>query len=413
MLAGCKRSLGRLCVALALALAAVAGHGAEAAQPRQAALVLDADTGEVLYAKNAEAKGYPASLTKMMTLYLTFEALEAGRLKLDQPLPVSKRAASQPATKLGLKVGETITVEQAILALTVKSANDVATVIAEALAGSEAKFAEMMTAKAHKLGMKSTTFRNASGLPDGGQVSSAQDMATLGLALYRQFPQYYAYFSAQKFKFRGQTVYSHNRMLKSYSGTDGLKTGYTAASGFNIAVSVQRNGRRLIGVVFGGNSAGARDQQMAKLLDQSFAALEARKALQLANVTPELKPGTELPNGSVEPVSYTASGTDTVRLAVAKREIAVVWGVQVGAYSSAESAADVLQTAAFTAGDLLGGAAAALTPVQQEENTLYRARFVGLTEAEAQEVCWTLKRGGLPCAIVRQTEEVARLTAGS
>lgn len=403
MLAGFARFFIRFGVALALCVAALGAGPSHAKAPREAGLVMDAKTGEILYAKNADAESYPASLTKMMTLYLTFEALEAGRLKLDQPLPVSAHAAAQAPTKLGLKPGQSVTVEQAILALVVKSANDVASVVAEALGGTEKHFAELMTAKARALGMASTTFRNASGLPDKRQVSTARDMARLAIALYREFPQYYHYFGTQRFDFNGQTIYSHNRMLRNYPGTDGLKTGYTAASGFNIAVSARRGGRHLIGVVFGGTSAGARDRKMAKLLDQSFAQLESRERFAANDATPETKP-----------VAFDAAGSGAaVQFAVAEREVAVVWGIQVGAYSSAESAANALQTATSTAGEVLDSAGVALTPIARDGATLYRARFLGLTEAEAEEACRALKRGDLPCAIVRQTEETTRFAAGS
>jgi D-alanyl-D-alanine carboxypeptidase len=220
--------------------------------------VVDAGTGEVLHQVNADTRNYPASLTKMMTLYLAFEALDRGRLKMDQTLSVSRRAQS-------------IKVKDAILALVTKSANDAAVVIAEALAGSEIKFAQKMTAKARALGMTRTNFRNASGLPNRRQLSTARDMARLAQALIEDYPQFYTYFSTEKFTYKGRTYSNHNSLLRRYAGTDGLKTGYTRASGFNLAASSLRDGRRLIAVVFGGKTASSRDRHITGLLDKGFA----------------------------------------------------------------------------------------------------------------------------------------------
>jgi D-alanyl-D-alanine carboxypeptidase len=244
------------------------------AAPPQAFIVLDHDTGAVLDARNADQPAFPASLTKMMTLYLTFRALEAGDLKLGSRLRVSKRAAAMPPTKLGLKAGRSIEVEDAILGLVTRSANDAAAVLAENLGGSESRFALLMTKTARRLGMTRTVFRNASGLPDGGQKSSARDLARLATHLITDYPQYYRYFSRKSFTYAGRTYGNHNRLLSSYRGMDGLKTGYTRASGFNLAASAVRNGRRLVAVVIGGNSAHARDVRMAGLLDDGFVKLE-------------------------------------------------------------------------------------------------------------------------------------------
>ncbi len=234
------------------------------------AIVIDADSGRVLYARNAENQRYPASLTKMMTLYLAFEALEKGRLKPGQRLKVSKRAQGMPASKLGLKRGSTITVQDAILSLVTKSANDAAVVLAEAMGGTEVEFAKLMTAKARQLGMTKTAFRNASGLPNRRQLSTARDMAALAQALIRDYPQHYHVFSATSFKYNGRRYRNHNRLLKTYAGTDGIKTGYIRASGYNLVASTVRRGKRLIAVVFGGKSARSRDSHITKLLNQGF-----------------------------------------------------------------------------------------------------------------------------------------------
>jgi len=234
---------------------------------KYAAIVVDANTGRVLFEKNSRDARYPASLTKMMTLYLLFEALDAGRVSLDTQIPVSAYAAKRPPSKIGFKPGQTIDVRSAILALAVRSANDVAAAVGEFLGGSEERFAAMMTAKARALGMQSTTFRNASGLPDEGQRTTAHDMAILGMALRRHFPHHYHYFSNREFTFAGKVIRGHNNLLGKVVGADGLKTGYIRASGFNLVTSVGRGGRRIVAVVMGGETAKSRDAHMEELIE--------------------------------------------------------------------------------------------------------------------------------------------------
>lgn len=255
-----------------LSLLCVLGLGAFAGQAHAgyAAIVIDAATGKVLEQVNADQRNYPASLTKMMTLYFAFQALKSGRLKLDQPLPVSALAASRAPTKLGLRRGETITLRDCILGMVTKSANDAASVVAEAIGGSESHFAEMMNAQAALLGMGGTHFDNPSGLPDPRNVSTAHDLARLSMALYRDFPQYTHFFATREFTFRGHIVSGHNHLMYRYPGMDGLKTGFTDASGFNLASTAVRNGHRLFGVVLGSRTAAVRDDLMAKLLDDGF-----------------------------------------------------------------------------------------------------------------------------------------------
>jgi D-alanyl-D-alanine carboxypeptidase len=236
------------------------------AAPKYAGIVIDAKTGKVLYSEDADALRYPASLTKMMTLYLTFEALEAGKIRLNTRVPFSKNAASEPPTKLGVGTGNSITVEQAMLGLITRSANDASTALAEFLGGSEERFARIMTQKARALGMTRTVYRNANGLPNTAQVTTARDQARLGIALRQHFPQYYSYFSVRSFRFGKQTINGHNRLLGSVRGVDGIKTGYTRASGYNLVTSAVADGRSVVGVVLGGRSGGARDQQMRKLI---------------------------------------------------------------------------------------------------------------------------------------------------
>jgi D-alanyl-D-alanine carboxypeptidase len=245
--------------------------GPAAAAPVAAEILIDAASGQVLFQSNADAATYPASLTKMMTLYLVFEAVQKGQLRLDQPLPISMNAARKPATNLALTPGGVMTVNQAISAMVIRSANDAATVVAEGMSGSEAAFAEKMNAKATALGMTRTFFRNPNGLPDPLQHTTARDIARLAMAIYRDFPQFYPRFAETRFTFRNRTYFTHNRMVLRYPGVDGLKTGYIHLSGFNLATSAVRAGRRLFGVVLGGRSPSLRDAQMWAMLDQGFA----------------------------------------------------------------------------------------------------------------------------------------------
>lgn len=263
-------SLGRLRGVFAAALLCGLSSLAGVAHAGYAAIVIDPATGQVLESVNPDQQNYPASLAKMMTLYLAFQALQSGRLKLDQQLPVSAWAASKAPTKLGLRAGQTITVRDCILGMITKSANDAATVMAEGLGGSEGHFAEMMNAQAGRLGMGDTHFDNASGLPDPANLTTARDMAKLAVALYRDFPQDAHYFATKEFVFRGRLVRGHNHLMDRYPGMDGLKTGFTDASGFNLASTAVRDGHRLFAVVMGGRTAAARDQLMARLLDDGF-----------------------------------------------------------------------------------------------------------------------------------------------
>jgi D-alanyl-D-alanine carboxypeptidase len=275
-----------LAVAVTLPTEAFARHHhawhvpAGATDPRKdAALIIDGETGKVLYARNAEATRHPASLTKMMTLYLLFDALRKGEVTLATPLKVSRHAAAQAPTKLYLKPGDTITVDQAIKAIVVRSANDVAVTIAEGLGGTEGQFAEMMNAKARDLGMTGTHYHNASGLPDPQQISTARDLALLARHLAYDYPQYFHYFATPSFAFHGATYETHDNLIGTYDGADGIKTGYTGASGFNLVSSVVRDRVHLIGVVMGGRTAHRRDLEMERLLDQSFTQIDRNPTL--------------------------------------------------------------------------------------------------------------------------------------
>ncbi|MDF0494591.1 D-alanyl-D-alanine carboxypeptidase [Bradyrhizobium yuanmingense] len=241
----------------------------ESSSPKFASIIIDANSGAVLQATSPDGIRHPASLTKIMTLYLLFERLESGKMKLDTEMPVSKHAADQDPTKLNLRAGQTIRVEDAIKGLVTRSANDASVVIAEAIAGSEDEFAQMMTRKARSLGMSRTVYRNANGLPNDEQVTTARDQATLGRAIQERFPRYYRYFATSTFNWRGQSIRNHNRLLGSVEGVDGIKTGYTRASGFNLVSSMRRGNRHLIGVVLGGRSGGSRDAIMRNLLAEN------------------------------------------------------------------------------------------------------------------------------------------------
>lgn len=259
---------------------------------RYASIVMDAETGQILSQSNPDKQLYPASLTKVMTLLLTFEALENGTLSLRDRVTMSRRAVNMSPSKIGLPVGASLRVEDAIYALVTKSANDVAVALAEKVGESEPRFATMMTRKAREIGMNRTRFVNASGWHDPAQVSSARDMAILARYVIYRYPQYYHYFSTKNFSFQGRNYHNHNRLMSEYAGMDGMKTGYVAASGFNLVASAKRGNKRLIGVVFGGRSTASRNAQMASLLDKGFSGKISGEEQLVASATPPvaLKP---------------------------------------------------------------------------------------------------------------------------
>ncbi|WP_119273999.1 serine hydrolase [Taklimakanibacter deserti] len=264
-------ALRRMMVSLALVLAVSAGGiDPAAARAKFSALAVDARTGDILFSSDADGLRHPASLTKVMTLYILFQEMKAGRLTLDSRITVSRYAAGRPPTKLGVKAGQTVSVGDAIKALITLSANDVAVAVGEHIEGSESAFARRMTETARQLGMSRTTFRNASGLPDPKQVTTARDMATLSLRVQRDFPQYYPYFRTSSFQFGKRTIRTHNRLLRRFEGTDGIKTGYIRASGFNLTTSARRGDKRIIGVVMGGRTGRARDNYMIAMLNKAF-----------------------------------------------------------------------------------------------------------------------------------------------
>ena len=333
---------------------------------RYATLIIDANTGEVLHQENADAPRRPASLTKMMTLYLTFQALDSGRLRLNSMLPVSQLASGQSPTKLGLREGQRIATEDAILGLVTESANDAAVVLAEAIGGNIDSFAAKMTQTARGLGMTNTTYQNPNGLPDPGQITTARDQARLGLALQRHFPRYYHYFSTPTFAYGGRMHPNHNRLMARYEGMDGIKTGFIRESGFNLVASCKRGDKRLIGVIFGGPSAAGRDNQLAGLLDAAFARANAQGDLprtQMAQATAPIVQAaavvSSMNTAQAEPMVATAPPAATRRdvtreITSADADVVAAAARDATAYDNGENdagraAAPVMQTASISA----------------------------------------------------------------
>jgi D-alanyl-D-alanine carboxypeptidase len=342
----------------------------------------------------------------MMTLYLTFEALDRGELRIDQFLPVSLKASNQSPSKLGLKPGGRIMVEDAIMGLVTRSANDVAVVLAEAIGGSETDFAERMTQKARQLGMGSTTFRNASGLPNAGQLTTARDMATLSLALIKNHPRRYQYFSRAQFEYEGQQIRSHNRLMSRYEGMDGIKTGFVNASGFNLAASARRDGRRVVAVVLGGSSARSRDDRMADLLDDAFGGRQSEPEpaaiAAVASRAPAAGPRQEISRVPAPPARLVAQGDAAVRgTAAPARQPKARQGsyaVQIGAYGSAKQAQAGLGTAQK---HLSAGLLRAASPAVVKTRGKFMARLTGFDQGDAAAACKALERRGQDCLVMK------------
>ena len=382
-----------------------------------AALVVEVTSEKVLFEQNAHQLRHPASLTKMMTLYLVFDALERRQLTLNQRLPVSKQAAARPPSKLGLRVGDTITVEQAILALVTRSANDVATVVAEALSGSETAFARQMTRTARALGMWHSVFRNASGLPDGRQVTTAWDMFRLAKALQEHFPNYYPYFATTHFVYRNKNHRNHNRLLTSYTGTDGIKTGYIRASGYNLVASVHRHRQHIIGIVFGGKTAKSRNRHMEAILDQGFAQLAAGHSD--TDVVRRNNPLTLIAKSRVAKAVSRDKQPDRILPGITRRLSAEDegsydpskaldptspnWRVQVGTFSQVAGARQRVFEAMRAAPAFLLREHANILPLQQRGQALFRARFDGLSQAEAGAACRILRQQQIDCLLLAPT----------
>jgi D-alanyl-D-alanine carboxypeptidase len=363
-------------VLLAIVLAAAPAR-AQIGSERYSSIVIDAATGNVLSSVNADEPRYPASLTKMMTLYMVFEALRDRRIALNQNVPVSGRAAGMSPSKLGLVPGSRITVLQAILGLVTKSANDAAAALGEMLGGNEDRFAQMMTLRARALGMSRSTFRNASGLPDADQTSTARDLATLGRHLTRDFPEEYRWFSTPSFTWHGHTIFNHDRMLQSYPGADGIKTGYIEASGHNLVTSAVRGEVRLVGVVLGAGSNAERDEHMTALLDQGFEHMDV-------GGVPHAR---ALPN-IVTPANAAPAP---------RRAQPAHWSVQIGAFASEAAARRAAGQARRAAED----GDVRVAPVTLHGHTTWRALLTGFSQPEAHQACTALARHRIPCTPMR------------
>lgn len=377
-----------------------------------AAIVVDMNTGKVLHAKGADTLRHPASLTKIMTLYMLFSYLRSGAITLQSELLVTAHASRQAPTKLGLKPGSTIRTEDAINALVTQSANDVAVVIAENLAGTEENFAKAMTQKARSLGMTNTVFRNASGLPSTEQVTTARDMAILGRQIIVDFPEYYECFKTKYFRYRGKRYRNHNKLLFGYKGTDGIKTGYTRAAGFNLTVSVQRGDKHLIGVVLGGRTGAQRNAAMRALLDRHFPKASKSKqkliafAAQPAPPPPDRKPvlASVAPSPDIGQGSF---GGQSANPNPAQADPIVTGGrggkyhVQVGAYTSQAQAENQLAQVQGRAGKLFEGYAPITPSIRKNQTHWYRARFAGFTQDKAKTACAKLKRMSVDCIVMR------------
>jgi D-alanyl-D-alanine carboxypeptidase len=371
----------------------LAARPAEATVP-PAWFVIDAESGQVLSAQNADALHYPASLTKLMTLYLVFDGIEQQQLTRDQRFVVSRHAADQEPTKIGLRRSETIAIRDLILALVTQSANDAAVVLGEGIAGSEAAFAERMTAQAKALGMTQTVFRNASGLPDRHQVTTARDMARLARAIVHDFPDDYKFFAVKRFHYRGRTFLNHDRLIYRYQGADGMKTGFTNAARFNLVSSALRDGHRLIGVVLGSASPAERDRKMIALLDRGFAAA-APPAIATRST------GVVAASDIVSALSPIARAEAAVPHAPIKRNEKRNWTIQVGVFAQHKAAIRF-------ASDIDRRSDAVTVRDRHIEahrlksgHTLYRVQFVGLTQSAAEAACRSLRRQHRDCLLRR------------
>ncbi|MSP74735.1 MAG: D-alanyl-D-alanine carboxypeptidase [Rhodospirillaceae bacterium] len=398
---------------------------------KTAYLIVDATSGREISSDQADELRHPASLTKLMTIYLTFSALDSGRLALGDSLPVSSSALNAPPTKMGLTPGGSVGVRDATMALVTRSANDAAVVLAEAIGGDEQNFARLMTQRARQLGMTSTVFRNASGLPHREQVTTARDLARLANALMRDYPHYYAVFAVQSYTYRGRPLDNHNRMLGSYEGADGLKTGYTAASGFNLVMSAMRDNRRLIGVVMGGESAGRRDRQMADLMDRGFASAQAmgvspwtsiRKPPSARYSAAQFVPGAPiqeitraLAGAKAEPSPPPAAAPQAAAPArVAGPAVPTPpepenpslgsWVIQVGSFNEPQAAQLALERAtAALPSAMRSNASATVDEIQMASKVFHRARLTNLSQEQAVDGCKRLEKQKIYCSPLQIT----------
>ena len=437
---GCHPPVAGRCLRAAVAAALVFSavllpiSDADAAKKRSrsstpsiaAAIVVDMNAGKVLHSKEADTPRHPASLTKIMTLYMLFGYLRAGSMTLESDLVVTPHAASQAPTKLGLKAGNTIKVKDAIYALVTKSANDAAATIAENLGGTEANFARSMTQKARSLGMSNTVFRNASGLPDPAQTTTARDMAILAQHVIRDYPEYYDVFETRYYTYKGKRLRNHNKLLFNYKGTDGIKTGYTRASGFNLTASVRRDNKHLVAVVLGGRTGAQRDAAMRALLDQQFPKAQIGTqnsralvaSLKSAPPPPPKKPTFAMASmagpaaaartttpiveeGDISEKPIPASLTSSRATAAGGIKFRGAYHVQVGAFLSQADAENRLGMVQQRATRLLAGYQPFTASFEKGGQQWFRARFAGFSQADAQSACAQLKKLSLDCIAMR------------
>lgn len=389
-------------------------------------IMVNAEDGSVMYEMNADELRYPASLTKLMTLYITFNALENGRLKLTDKLKVSSTAASRSPSKLGVRAGQTITVKDAIMAVIVKSANDCATVLAEHFSKTEADFAVLMTQTAKKLKMNHTTFKNASGLPNSQQKTTARDMSKLAMAVYHHFPQYYKWFSTKSFKYKGQTITGHNHLLSSFAGADGMKTGYTAASGYNIVTSAKRNNKRVIAVTMGHKYVNERDRKAAVMMDKGLNVLKKSSKVDVAALTRSIN-GNTTQLASVKSINQKASTTAKYYQPVAaKRQLTNAkvmpasatktkqtavqnggYAVQVGAFSDYARAKSYANSVKNDLAKKYALYQVKIEETQVSGGKMYRSKVVGMNKNIADNICKNMKSQKKSCMVVAESSSVS------
>lgn len=354
-------------------------------------IMIDAESGEILSESNADELRYPASLTKLMTLYITFDALEKGIIKWDDKLPVSRRAANMSPSKIGVRRGEKIKVSDAVMALIVKSANDCAVVLAEGLGYSEENFAKTMTKVAHELGMENTTFYNASGLPNKKQKTTARDMALLGAAIYHHFPQYYKLFATKKFTYHGRTIYTHNHLLKKFEGADGMKTGFTNAAGYNIVTSAERNGHRVIAVTMGHRIMKQRDKKVASMMESGLQKLALNSQVEDTNLIADAQ--SDMQKDAHEEIANNSLSTTQ------SNEIDT-WGIQIGAFSNYAKARnyalDIKNELIKKADDKTID----IEPYQTGSAVVYRSKIIGFDKKEAKNICNRLQKSHKSCIVI-------------
>lgn len=431
-----QAAIGLMLLAIALAMSSPAD-----ANPRYAALVIDAHTGEVLFSRYADERRYPASITKIMTVYILFEELEAGRLTLDSQLSVSQNAADQPPSKVGVRPSQTISVRDAIGVLMTKSANDVAVVVAENVSGSVGAFAERMTRTARTMGMHSTVFRNPHGLPNSGQYTTARDIAAMVAYVRARFPRYDEFFRLKSYTYRGRTYRNHNRLLGAMDGIDGMKTGYIRASGFNLAATLRRDGKYLIGVVLGGRKGATRDAHMREILTAALPKASRGSGMPLIArnaplpparpqiVTAGMAPNFVVPSSTVpatlvsatagkpyplpqqQPLAMAAvddpigqqieAGSTDDAIPAGEPLRAGDWVIQIGAFETEELAQGTIARARENAQGVLDGSTPFTETVQTENGTLWRARFAGFDQSMAQAACAALEQRSFGCFTAR------------